>query len=110
MKDASKPALIQFRIEIPDEFFEKIRQIISEEVGSASQQRAELLDQHGIAKALDVSVATLRRLRREGLPCKMVGKKTPRFELEKCLAWLDERDGASSERRVASKAKRRVSR
>ncbi|MBE7480242.1 MAG: helix-turn-helix domain-containing protein [Polyangiaceae bacterium] len=46
-----------------------------------------LLDREGCARLLGISVGTLDRLRREGLPELKVGD-APRYEAEEVLAWL----------------------
>lgn len=51
----------------------------------------KLLDREGLCQALDISLASLHRLRQEsGFPELKVGD-SPRFELEAVLAWLRER-------------------
>jgi len=50
-----------------------------------------LLDRQRMARALDVSLPTLDRLRREGLPAVFIGD-SPRFEIEAALAWLRNRE------------------
>lgn len=50
-----------------------------------------LLDRGGLAKALGVSLASLDRLRADGLPELRLGD-APRFELAAVLAWLRARN------------------
>ncbi|MBK8998073.1 MAG: hypothetical protein IPM35_20305 [Myxococcales bacterium] len=49
-----------------------------------------LLDREGCARMLGVSLGTLDRLRREGMPELRVGD-APRYEADAVLAWLRER-------------------
>jgi hypothetical protein len=60
------------------------------EGASASRHAPTLLDRAAIANALDVSVATLDRLRLEGMPELRLGD-VPRFELDAVLGWLRSR-------------------
>jgi hypothetical protein len=50
-----------------------------------------LLDRKGLAKALRVSVPTVDRLRREGLPTIYITSEAPRWRLEDAIGWLRER-------------------
>ena len=65
------------------------REAVLEVSGSAAPA---LLDQQGLALALDVTAATVRKLVREGMPELRVGC-APRYELDRCIAWLRERGG-----------------
>lgn len=56
---------------------------------SGSLVKAEL------AKALRVSLATVDRLVREGMPCELVGARR-RFDLEACRVWLAARGRKST--------------
>lgn len=53
-----------------------------------------LLDRIGAARALGVGTSTIDRLRREGLPCILIGD-SPRFEASACIDWLRQRHGQS---------------
>lgn len=55
--------------------------------GQREQPTAALLDRNALARALGVSPSSVARLRRDGMPCVMIGD-APRFELDACLAWL----------------------
>jgi hypothetical protein len=46
-----------------------------------------LLDRTGIARALGIGLTTVDRLRRDGLPCVLIGD-SPRFEVNACVEWL----------------------
>jgi hypothetical protein len=87
---SSKPgALVVLRA---DELRELIEQSIEKffEGAAPANDTPAVLDRKGIAKKLDVSVATLDRLVIEGLPHFFVGD-VKRFELEPCIAWLKAR-------------------
>jgi hypothetical protein len=49
-----------------------------------------LLNRADLARALGVSIATVARLRAEGVPCLLVGD-SPRFCLEAVVPWLEAR-------------------
>lgn len=51
-----------------------------------SNDRA-LLDRNGLAISFGCSASLVDKLRREGMPCVMVGC-SPRYELDACLEWL----------------------
>ncbi|MBK8994595.1 MAG: helix-turn-helix domain-containing protein [Myxococcales bacterium] len=57
--------------------------------------RPALLDREQLASALQISLGTLAKLRRDGLPELAVGD-SPRFDLEEVLAWLRARRGETS--------------
>jgi len=51
----------------------------------------ELLKPTELRKTLAISDTHYWALVKEGMPCVRIGKKSRRFDLEKVLAWLDER-------------------
>lgn len=76
---------------------EALRPVIREEIERALEEHAageplspEMLTVEQICAVLQVSRATLHRLRREGLPTVMLGE-SPRFRKAHCLAWLEAR-------------------
>jgi hypothetical protein len=75
---------------------DEFRVLISEAVAGALEaigptgQAPALLDRAGLARAFDVSLATLDRLRAEGCPELRLGD-APRFELSEVLGWLRDR-------------------
>jgi phage terminase Nu1 subunit (DNA packaging protein) len=50
-----------------------------------------------IAQLLDVDPATVRRWRREGCPCQIIGHGLIRYELSKVLEWRANRNAIKSE-------------
>ena len=58
-----------------------------------------LLDRNGLASALGISLGSLDRLRREGMPVLRVGD-APRFVLADCVAWLQRRQDGGALRLV----------
>jgi hypothetical protein len=60
---------------------------ISERSDVNETTKPSLLDRTGLAKALGVSTATVRRLRRDGCPAIKVGDMD-RFEKDAVIAWL----------------------
>jgi hypothetical protein len=64
--------------------------------GAASSGPAPLLDRVGIGRALDVSVATVDRLVRQGMPCLLVAEAR-RFELPAVLQWLRARKAGGND-------------
>jgi hypothetical protein len=50
----------------------------------------KLLTKEQLAEWLVISEKTVDRLRKEGLPCLMAGD-SPRFDRERCTAWLEAR-------------------
>jgi hypothetical protein len=70
---------------LADELAELRRQL------SAPVPPPALLDRRGLARELGVSLATVDRLRGEGLPELRVCD-APRFELAEALSWLRARD------------------
>jgi hypothetical protein len=57
-----------------------------------SEVAQALLDRSGAARVLGVGTSTIDRLRREGLPCILIGD-SPRFEASACIEWLRQRHG-----------------
>jgi hypothetical protein len=78
----------------------ELRALVVEAVADALAEagpvadRAALLDRAGLARALGVSLATIDRLRGEGMPELRLGD-VPRFELDRVLAWLRERSASA---------------
>jgi hypothetical protein len=62
---------------------------LAEQISTALGARGatKLLDRRGLAEALNVSLPTLDRLRRDGCPELLLGD-APRFEIERVLEWL----------------------
>jgi phage terminase Nu1 subunit (DNA packaging protein) len=52
----------------------------------------ELVDRKEMAKILRVSVPTLDRMRRAGMPCHRWGRRLVRFRVRECIAWAEQRD------------------
>ncbi len=78
----------------PDQLADLIRAAVAEALSEgANDQRPALLDRLGLARALGIGLATVDRLRRDGMPCVHVGD-SPRFEIAPCLAWLRGREVA----------------
>lgn len=76
----------------PEQLSELVRRAVEDALAAQKQDTSPaLFDRAGIARQLGVSETTLGRLRREGLPCVMIGD-SPRFDLATCLAWLRNRD------------------
>ena len=69
----------------------ELRRLVTDAALDAVADRAPtgpaLLDRVGLARALDISPATVDRLRRQGCPMIRIGD-SPRFELTACLEWL----------------------
>lgn len=59
-----------------------------------SDLRPVVVDRRGLAVALGCSVDTIDRLRREGIPRVRVGD-TERYEIDRVLEWLRDREGGS---------------
>jgi hypothetical protein len=57
---------------------------------SQPAEHASLVDIDGLAKALDISVSTVRRMVREGCPHEFYGS-APRFDVAAVRAWARER-------------------
>ena len=71
-----------------------------------------LVDRAGLARALHVSVATVGRLARLGMPAVLVGD-VPRYEVAEVIAWLRSRRReaplrSAADQQVAAAAGRRV--
>jgi hypothetical protein len=64
-----------------------VREAVQEALGESPEPKAVLLDRAGIARALCVSLPTVDRLRRDGMPTVWVCM-APRFELPLVLEWL----------------------
>lgn len=73
----------------PDELKLLVKEVICEALDDAgrSVDAPVLLAREQLASALQISLGTLAKLRREGLPVLQVGD-SPRFDLQEVLAWL----------------------
>ena len=58
--------------------------------------QSEILTAHELAKKLKVSLPAVRRWTLDGMPCRRLGGRLVRFELEKSLAWLEQRQREST--------------
>lgn len=70
-----------------DELLEAIRDAVTEAQGGAKSPR--LLDKQCLAERLGVSISTVDKMRRAGLPCLYAGD-SPRFVFEDVVAWMTE--------------------
>ena len=77
----------------PAELRAVVREAVQEALGGSPEPKPVLLDRAGLARALCVSIPTVDRLRREGLPTVMVCQ-APRFQIETVLGWLGSVDSA----------------
>jgi len=77
-----------------DRFALTVADLIDERLGRMQQPIKRLLDRRGLAEMLDCGVDTVDRLRREGLPELKVGD-SPRYEAERVLAWMRDREAKS---------------
>jgi hypothetical protein len=69
-----------------------LRDVVNAEL-AAMRKAPALLDRRAMAEALGVSPAQVDWLRTvKGMPSVAVGKKAPRYNLAKCLQWLEEND------------------
>ena len=75
-----------------DDLRRVVRGEIDQALGQSREQPAVLLDRGALARALSVSMPTIDRLRRAGMPVVWV-VQAPRFELSAVLAWLRDRNG-----------------
>jgi hypothetical protein len=71
---------------------EQLAEFVRDAVAAALAEQREdvspvLMDRSGIGRALGVSPTTVDRLRREGLPCVLIGD-SPRFIVASCIEWL----------------------
>lgn len=69
------------------ELTELLREAALEAAAGVAEPAMALLDRAGLARALDVGISTVDRLRREGMPALWLGD-APRLELAGCLKWL----------------------
>lgn len=77
----------------PDELAALVREAVRDAVAEALADQPDtppLLDQQGLARALDISIRTLRKLVLQGMPELRVGD-SPRYEIDAVLAWLRDR-------------------
>lgn len=81
-------ALVLVRV---DELRRVVREEIDQALGQSREQAAVLLDREALARALSVSLPTIDRLRRAGMPTTWV-VQAPRFELSAVLEWLRDRN------------------
>ena len=74
-----------------DELAVLVREAVAEAIAEHQPAAAStLLDRDGCARLLGISMGTVDRLRREGMPRVRVGD-VDRFEAAEVLAWLRER-------------------
>jgi len=53
--------------------------------------QSEILTANELARKLKVSLPAIRRWTLNGMPCRRLGGRLVRFELERALAWLEKR-------------------
>lgn len=81
----STPTLI---VATPEQLAELIRKAVGRVLVEQREDVAPaLLDRSGIGRTLGISPSTVDRLRREGLPCVLIGD-SPRFLAAECVSWL----------------------
>lgn len=68
---------------------ELVRDVALEVLAEGDNAPPALLDRSGLARALGVGLSMVDRLRREGMPCVLIGD-SPRFVLGEALAWVCE--------------------
>ena len=56
-------------------------------------QETEILTAGELARKLKVSKAAVRRWTLDGIPCRRLGGRLVRFDLNTALAWLEQRQG-----------------
>jgi hypothetical protein len=66
-----------------------IREELEHALGQAREQAPVLLDREALARALVISIGTVDRLRKQGLPCIWI-VQAPRFQIDEVFAWLRE--------------------
>jgi len=71
-----------------------MREAAAEAVAAAPSPTPSLLDREGLSLALGCSGSMVDKLRRQGIPHIRLGD-SPRFELERCLEWLRQKEGAA---------------
>lgn len=76
-----------------DSFRQLVREEIAELVERAAEPRPALLTTEQLARELGVSVATVRRMKCDGMPVVWV-VESPRYQLDEVLVWLRSRRGA----------------
>lgn len=57
--------------------------------------QAEIMTAQELAKKLKVSLPAVRRWTLDGMPCRRLGGRLVRFELDKALNWLEQRKQVS---------------
>jgi hypothetical protein len=71
-----------------------VRQEVAGVLAAQTAPPPALLDREGLSLALGCSGSTVDKLRRGGMPHLHLGD-SPRFELERCLEWLRQKEGAA---------------
>lgn len=70
---------------------EELKDLITSALREANSDPPQaLIDRYQLAKAMGVSITTIDRLRKRGMPCVMLGGASPRYALSDCLAWVKE--------------------
>jgi predicted DNA-binding transcriptional regulator AlpA len=72
----------------------ELKALVAEEVRVALAERRgapRLLTREQVCEALQISLSTIARLQREGMPCVRI-YEAPRFELENVVAWMKARN------------------
>ena len=59
-------------------------------------QDNEMLTADELARKLKVSKAAVRRRTLDGIPCRRLGGKLVRFQLDTALSWLEQRQAAKN--------------
>lgn len=71
-----------------------VRGEVATALAAGSAPPPSLLDREALSQALACSGSMVDKLRRGGMPHLHVGD-SPRFELERCLEWLRQKEGAA---------------
>jgi hypothetical protein len=71
-----------------------VRGEVAEALASRAAPPPALLDREALSIALGCSGSMVDKLRRGGMPHLRLGD-SPRFELERCLEWLRQKEGAA---------------
>jgi phage terminase Nu1 subunit (DNA packaging protein) len=66
--------------------------IITPSVPQYEQLVDDLEALRALAELLRVSVPTVDRMRRDGMPCVTWGRRLIRFRASECVAWLEDRE------------------
>lgn len=77
----------------PDQLRELVRDAVADVLAEhqPAEQPPALLDRAGLARALSLSIGSIDKLRRRGLPEEPLGLDSPRFDLGRVLEWLRSR-------------------